>query len=425
MSINIHLTILKIFDYGLGIKMKVLIYGINFSPELTGIGKYTGELAFWLAEKGHDIRVITAPPYYPEWKVDVNYTSYKYKKENIGNVQVIRCPLYVPKRISTIKRFLHLISFAVTSFFPMVSQIFWRPDIIINIAPTLFCTPTMLLIGKLTKAKTLLHIQDYEVDASLGLGMIKSGLLSKCAYSFEKWCLTRCDKVSSISKSMINRALEKGVKKENVIFFPNWSEIERFEHVNQNEIDFIKEKLKLPSDKKIILYSGNINEKQGLEILVEVAGKEIFKDSLFLVVGDGGAKDRLINMVKEKNITNIRFEKLQPYDLLPALLKVANCHLIIQRKGAADMVLPSKLTNILAVGGNTVITAELQTELGQLCMSFPGIAVLVHPESVEDLAVGILKVLELNSVNEIALSYAKNNLDKNVIISSFIEALSC
>jgi hypothetical protein len=49
--------------------MKILVYGINYSPELTGIGKYTGEMVEWMASQGHDVRVITAPPYYPEWKV--------------------------------------------------------------------------------------------------------------------------------------------------------------------------------------------------------------------------------------------------------------------------------------------------------------------------------------------------------------------
>ena len=49
--------------------LKILLYGINFAPELTGIGKYTGEMAAWLAERGHAVRVVTAPPYYPDWKV--------------------------------------------------------------------------------------------------------------------------------------------------------------------------------------------------------------------------------------------------------------------------------------------------------------------------------------------------------------------
>ena len=56
--------------------MKILIYGINYTPELTGIGKYTGEMGAWLASQGHQVDVITAPPYYPEWNV---HTSYKGK----------------------------------------------------------------------------------------------------------------------------------------------------------------------------------------------------------------------------------------------------------------------------------------------------------------------------------------------------------
>ncbi len=51
--------------------MKILVYGINYWPELTGIGKYTGEMVEWLAAQGHEVRVITAPPYYPQWQVGV------------------------------------------------------------------------------------------------------------------------------------------------------------------------------------------------------------------------------------------------------------------------------------------------------------------------------------------------------------------
>ena len=77
--------------------MKILVYGINYSPELTGIGKYTGEMVEWMARQGHEVRVITAPPYYPEWQVGVNYSSWRYRREE-GEATVWRCPLYVPKQ---------------------------------------------------------------------------------------------------------------------------------------------------------------------------------------------------------------------------------------------------------------------------------------------------------------------------------------
>ena len=62
--------------------MKILVYGINYSPELTGIGKYTGEMVAWMAQQGHDVRVITAPPYYPQWKVNGRYSSWRYRRED-------------------------------------------------------------------------------------------------------------------------------------------------------------------------------------------------------------------------------------------------------------------------------------------------------------------------------------------------------
>lgn len=55
--------------------MRILIYGLNFFPELAGIGKYSGEMAQWLASRDHDVRVVTTPPYYPEWRVFLGHNT--------------------------------------------------------------------------------------------------------------------------------------------------------------------------------------------------------------------------------------------------------------------------------------------------------------------------------------------------------------
>ena len=235
--------------------MKILVYGINYSPELTGIGKYTGEMVEWMARQGHEVRVITAPPYYPQWQVGENYSAWRYRKEQ-GAATVWRCPLYVPKQPSTLKRLIHLGSFAVSSFFPLLAQRNWKPDRIIGVVPTLFCTPGMRLLAKLSGAKTLLHIQDYEVDAMLGLGMAgkgKGGKIARLATRFERSGLHNVDNISTISRSMMNKAREKGVPQERVIFFPNWSEVSRFRDVTQEEAATLRQQLGLPADKKIIL----------------------------------------------------------------------------------------------------------------------------------------------------------------------------
>jgi len=402
--------------------MRILVYGINYSPELTGIGKYTGEMVEWMARQGHDVRVITAPPYYPEWKVGEPYSAWRWRREE-GAATVWRCPLYVPKTPTTLKRLIHLGSFALSSFFPLMAQRRWKPDRIIGVVPTLFCTPGMRLLAKLSGARTVLHIQDYEVDAMLGLGMAgkgKGGRVARLASAFERSGLLNVDNVSTISRSMMNKAQEKGVPAERVIFFPNWSEVARFRDVTDADALTLRQQLTLPADKKIILYSGNIGEKQGLENVIEAADRLRDQPWLFVIVGQGGGKARLEKMARERGLGNVIFHPLQSYDALPALLKLADCHLVIQKRGAADAVLPSKLTNILAVGGNAVITAERHTELGQLCDTCPGIAVCVEPESVDALIDGIGQALLMPKFNTVAREYAERTLEKENVLSQFI-----
>lgn len=299
----------------------------------------------------------------------------------------------------------------------------WKPDRIIGVVPTLFCTPGMRLLGKLSGARTLLHIQDYEVDAMLGTGMAgkgKGGKVAKLASAFERSGLHNVDYVSTISRSMMNKAQEKGVPARKVIFFPNWSEVARFRDVTEQDAQTLRAQLGLPEDQKIILYSGNIGEKQGLESVIEAAQQLNEHPWMFVIVGQGGGKARLEKMVSERGLSNVKFFPLQSYEALPALLKMGDCHLVVQKRGAADAVLPSKLTNILAVGGNAVITAEAETELGQLCDSYPGIAVCVEPESVPALVTGIEQALAMPKVNTVAREYAERTLEKENVLSQFI-----
>ena len=412
--------------------MKILLYSLNYAPELTGIGKYSGEMCEWLAEKGHDVRVICAPPYYPEWQVSQPYRSWQYRSEQRNNVTVFRCPLFVPKQPKTFTRLIHLLSFGLSSLPVLFGQWFWKPDIVIGIEPTFFCVPATLLFCKLRSSKSLLHIQDFELDAmlglGLGLGLGKSGVVAQFAGQVERWFMRRFDAISTISYSMLQKAQDKTGQPEKVFYFPNWVDTD-FLTPDADPILFRK-RWGIAESTRVVLYSGNMGKKQGLEIVLQAADQLRQEPHLlFLMVGSGAAQAELVHQAEQRQLDNLKFYPLQTYEDLPALMALADIHLVVQKKGAADAVLPSKLTTILAIGGECVMTAEANTELGLLCRNYPGIARCIEPESPEAL-VATLRAMLLNlpskaqgAYNKTARQFALDNLKKDQILSRLVSKL--
>lgn len=398
--------------------MRFLLYGINYSPELTGIGKYSGEMGSWLAAQGHAVRVVTAPPYYPQWQIASGHAN-RYRTEQRDGVTVYRCPLYVPRTPRTLTRLLHLLSFAFSSFFVLLRLLWWRPQVVFVVAPTLFCLPGAWLYARLTGARLVLHVQDYEVDAMFGLGMVRRGLLTRVAFAIEGWWLRRVDRLSTISRRMMQLAESKGVPRERIFLFPNWVDTDFISPDADRQ--YYRRLWHIPESTRVVLYSGNMGQKQGLELVVDAARAWRDRtDVLFLMVGQGAARAEL--EARAEGLPNIRFEPLQPYENLPALLVMADVHLVIQKKGAADIVLPSKLTGILAVGGHALITTEADTELGILIEEFPGIAVRVEPEMAEALLVGLGAVLtsDARMPNPVARRYAEQCLGRDAVLEKFL-----
>ena len=402
--------------------MKLWLLSLNYSPELTGIGKYNGEMAEKLQKNGVEVEAIAAPPYYPEWKVNEQYKSYSYKNELINGVSVTRCPLYVPSKVTTIKRLLHLSTFAVSSSIALLIKLFKnKPDIIFLVQPTLFCAPITLLFSKFFGVKTVMHIQDFEVDAMFGLGMVSEGKVARIVKRTESWLMKRFDVVSSISYSMLENAERKGVDKSKLLFFPNWADTSFVTPETDGSV--LRKNWGFAETDKVVLYAGNIGQKQGLEIVIEAAKSfEGDKQVKFVFVGAGAYVNTLKELAKASNLENVYFKPLQDWEDVPAMLSMADVHLVVQKKGAADAVLPSKLTNILSAGGHTLVTAEESTELGKIEQANPNIYTRVEPENTKDFITGLNNVLAQNTSkpNMIARNYAVKNLDINNIIERFV-----
>lgn len=328
---------------------------------MVGIAVYTTGLAESLVEMGHEVQVVAGKPYYPTWTVPEPFRGGWKRRRTEKGVDLTRVAHYVPANPTGARRILHHASFAFSSLMPLLARaISQNPDVVFTVAPSLIATPVAWLVARLTGAKVWLHIQDFEVEAAMATGLFnQTGTGARLARWFESFVLQRFDHISSISPAMCRKCIEKGVAPERVSEFRNWADIRAVRP------------LLAPSPyraewgivaKHVALYSGNIANKQGIDIVVGAARRlRHRKDLMFVVCGQGPNRARL--EAKAVDLDNILFRDLQPTERLGDLLGLASVHLLPQLAEASDLVLPSKLTNMLASGRAIVTTAAAGTGL--------------------------------------------------------------
>jgi len=400
--------------------MRILIYGINYAPELTGIGKYTGEMGSWLAQNGHSVDVITAIPYYPMWKAQEGYSNTWWHSEIIDGANVLRCPLYIPEKVSSFKRILHEFTFVAAMIPVWLKTIFTKKhDVVVCVSPPFHLGLLPLLYAKIKGAKMITHIQDLQVDAARELGMINNKVFLKIMFGLEKFILKRSNAISTISPGMQAKIESKGIAPSKITMFPNWVDEHTIRPLGRNES--LRAAFGISDTAKVIMYSGNVGEKQGLEIILEVAKKFLNQPDIhFIITGNGGGKEKLMVTAQEANLTNVQFFPLQPYDQLSALLATADVHLVLQKKSAADLVMPSKLVSILAAGGLAVVTALPGSTLYHVIDTYKA-GILIEPENAAALTEGIEKALNNNMdlYKSNARLYAEQFLSKEPIMKQW------
>lgn len=352
---------------------RVLVYGINYAPEIAGVGRYTGEIGEYLASQGHEVCVITAPPHYPGWRTQAGRPN-RWSHERLAGAEIYRCPLYLHEQMSGLRRLLAPLTFALSSAPVALWQILKRrPQVVIAIEPTLFTAPLALLGARLVGARSVLHVQDLEVEAAFAVGHLKSrGLRSRLAAGFDAAIARGFTRVITISERMAEKIRAKGVAADQVEVVRNWVDLAQVRP--DTDAGAYRRELGVPPGVFVALYAGNLGAKQGVRLLAEAAERlQAREDILFVVAGDGPMRGELETAAAR--LPNLRLLPFQPEARFGEFLGLADVHLLPQERDAADLLLPSKLGGMLASGRRIIVTADPGTELteflGESCRFTP------------------------------------------------------
>ncbi|WP_228374275.1 glycosyltransferase [Demequina phytophila] len=320
----------------------VLIVGINYPPERTGIGPYTGALARALAKRGRAIRVLTAQPHYPEWEIYPGFKKWKSREDDAG-VDVRRVLHYVPRRPQGVPRLLSEITLGARSVFAP-----WgKPDVVLLVSPALFSSAIARLRARVTHrdAELAVWIQDL-----YGRGQQETsggGAVAKILHAVEGSMLRGSDRVIVIHDRFKRAVVEDyGVDPDKVSIVRNWTHLAPHAPIDRAAA----RRERGWGGETVILHAGNMGVKQGLEHVVTAArrAEERGEKLRFVMLGDGGERARLEDAAQ--GLSNLDF--LAPLDdeAFRGALAAADILLVHEAPGVSEMAVPSKLTSYFDAG---------------------------------------------------------------------------
>jgi len=397
--------------------MRILIYSYNYYPEPIGIAPLMTELAEGLAKRGHEVRVITAMPNYPQREIYEQYRGKLYETEERNGVTIQRSYVWVKPKPSLLDRIFLDSSFVCTSFFQALRGL--RPDLVLLTVPPLpVCAPAALL-GWLYNCPIVLNVQDILPEAAVHVGLIKNKALIWVLEAIEKFAYRTAHTVSVIAEGFVENLESKGVPSEKITCIPNWVDTS-FIHPLPKENNAFRRAHQLEG-KFVVLYSGNIALTQGLETVVEAAARLCdVPDIVFVIVGEMKAVERLKRYCKTCGANNVVLLPFQPRERLPEMLAAADVGLIVQKHNVVSFNMPSK-TQVLLASGRPVIASVPGSGSAAKAIEKSRGGVVVEPENPVALA---KQILELQKNPEQAERLGKQGRQYALERYSFEQALS-
>jgi len=341
--------------------MRIIVWGINYAPEFTGIAPHSVALCEFLLEQGHDVEMVTSFPYYPTWQKRPEDRGRLYRTDIVNGVPVHRCWHFVPARVSPLKRIVHEGSFVFTS--TLQALFLERPDVFVVVSPPLLLGVAAWFVGKLKRAPFVFHVQDMQPDAAVGLGMLKQSWFTRALYGIEAFAYRHAARVSGITRGMLATFRSKGVAESKLIYFPNAISLKNDEPPPQR--GEFRKRHGLATDEFLAVYAGNLGVKQGLEVLLETAALLREQRIRFLICGDGAQRETLAARAREMELPNFSMLPLQKGRDYRALLIDADVCFITQQAGAGNSFFPSKLLGLLAGSKPVVTVAAPECELAR------------------------------------------------------------
>lgn len=361
---------------------RLLVVSTNYAPELTGIGPYAAQLAEHWAASGAETHVLTGMPHYPSWRTEPEYRGVWRAEEERSGVTVHRRRHYVPPRQSALSRATFEASVLAHG---LVAPPAVRADAVISQMPSLAGGILGARLARRHRVPYVPVVQDLMGAAAAQSGIRGGGRAAAVASRAERYALRAASLVGVIHESFVPRVTAYGVDPGRIRLVPNWS------HVQASSADRAATRARLGwrEGTPVVLHSGNMGLKQGLEVLVDAA--RIAPGIRIVLMGDGNQREALL--ARAAGLPNLDFLPAAGPDEFTDVLAAADVLAVTQRASVLDMSVPSKLTSYFVSGRPVVASVADEGGTAQEVQR-SGAGLLVAPEDPAAVLAAVRKLVE-------------------------------
>jgi colanic acid biosynthesis glycosyl transferase WcaI len=400
--------------------MRILVIGINYAPERSGVAPFTTGLCEHMAGQGHQVEVVTTFPYYPEWRVWDGYRSKCYQREFVNGVVIHRVWQFVPSRPSNLlQRMLYYASFAICAF---IAALFTgKCDIIYCSCPPIEAALAAYALSKIRRAPYVMKLTDLATDAALATGILNEGLLIRLARALEQFTYEKAQAVICLCQGFVDKLTARGIRLEKIHLIPDWGDIQNIGH--QEQEGGFRYAVGLLPEQFLVFHTGNMGKKQDLLNVVRAADlSRSDHDLIWLLVGQGEERDVVESEIGRLRLTNVRLLPFQPSEGLSRMYAAAQVLVLNQKAAVEDAVIPSKLLTYMAARRPVVAAVSAKSEAARQ-IGWAQCGLVVPAENPEALAAAVQRLrnepILRGELGENGRRYAEKHFAKNNVLQKY------
>jgi colanic acid biosynthesis glycosyl transferase WcaI len=347
--------------------MKILYVSQYFPPEMGAPAARAAELSRHWAATGHDVTVLTGFPNHPTGVIPPEYRD-KFRRlvahEQTNGVNVVRTWLLPFPNRKAHKRMLNYSSFCISA--ASTGLFLSRPDVVIATSPQLLVGLSGWWLARWKRVPFVFEVRDLWPESLAAVGMGKGdSLLHRSLAKIAGFLYRHANRIVVVTPAFEDYLVEHwNVPREKISVIENGVETQLFapEPLAGGTGSNLRRELDA-EEKFVVSYIGTMGMAHGLETIIAAAIqlRATNPDVVFLMVGEGAAKERIATLARERGLNNLRFVDQQPREKIPAYIAASDvCLVLLKKTDLFKTVIPTKMLEFMSCARPVILGVDGQ-----------------------------------------------------------------